>query len=248
MQVFCNMSIDLPDYTRKMILELISTKSLIGILSKRLVCPYSIDDNGEVIKYIDFSNGLRTMWIEGGAAGLEYGINTTYFVTSGYSFFIKTTGSAFVTYFFYTLINRCDTTTYGFEIRFSSSRFCTAFSFELIIPYKGKNLHFHIKYYTASHQLKVFDTDGEYLVLTTKYKLSENLTPSNIIKFVVDVQSEEYIKAMVNEEKVNISGYKCDTYDPVSDNAIQISFKPYYLAMDNIIYIDNIIVTKNEVS
>ena len=241
------MSLDLPDFTRKVILELKSTKDYFGDLANRLGFPMSINNTGEVIGFCDFSDGLGNISYKGVGVGYAHNLTSQFYYTGGFSLQM-TSGSALNGYAAMNLLSPFSgLSKYGYEVRFSSNNDLKYIFFELVFNYLAVTFYFALRYNIADQSLYVLDNGTWRKILTLALPLDDDLTPLNVLKFIVDPAAKKYDNVIINNQEVDLSGYGSTVYAPIGHARVVGMFQiTTEGAVGDTVYLDSIILTKNE--
>lgn len=216
-------------------------------LAARLGSIVTFDRRGDVIHIETFDHGY-SMWIPGiDGAGGNTGLNTSYFLSDGVSLAL-TAGSDEGRYTLvydshpYPGLNRM-----GLEIRFTLAAETRRFRASLNI-YDGTLLHrARVSYYPATETLSYEDVNGDEQPIATDLTLIANPRHFHVLKFVTDLATRSYTRAILNDTEYPLDNPTYATSPSALDAILQTVFAVYATSGNNpTIYIDNAIVTQDE--
>ena len=241
------MSLDLPDFTRKVILELKSTKDYFGDLANRLGFPLSINNTGEVIAFTDFSDGLWNTFTSGSGAGWSYELTSKNYCTGGFALEM-TSGSALTGFAYSTLMSPfLGLLKYGFEVRFSSSSALKYIDFALYFNYLAETNFFHLRYKIADQSFYVLDNGIWRKILTLAFPLASLSPALNVLKFIGDSATKKYDNLIINGQEVDLSMYSSTIDVPSVFSRVTGMFRIMTEGgVGSTVYLDSMILTKNE--
>jgi len=104
-----------------------------------------------------------------------------------------------------------------------------------------------IQYITADDKFQYVNSDGNPVDLLTSIPLRESIRTFNTLKIVIDTDPLEFVRFMINNQTVDMSGLGLypDTDTTAASIYLGITHTSAHASVKSI-YIDNIIITQNE--
>lgn len=216
-------------------------------LAARLGSPINFDRMGDVIAYEDFENGnVKTIFIGAGANAIKE-ITGKYAKTGGFSTWLRPHNIG---------ENNCGITLYatpistgkiGYEASFTGESDLSHIIMEVALYDKVHMVNVGIKYVHTEGYLYYKDNEGDYIFTQNVEVIPEWKQFWNTIKFVIDLDIDEYVRVGINGKTYSLAGIALRKTDsPTSPQTAS-----YFIVYNNNnrtcdVYVDNIILTQNE--
>lgn len=237
-----------PDFGLYAVKETVFGQADIGELAVRLGSIVSYDRRGDVIFLEDFSKGLtrwETTLIGVGAAAA---IANDRFRTSGFSCKLTTgstlTGEAAIyRYFGVPIYSRI-----GLEVSFSVGTPAGILIFYIRV-HTGTEYHqWQARYNVGTGVLEFWDiVTGWWHDVGFGYTLYNTSTEFHTLKLVGDFDTNKYVRLMLDDFSIDLSGFDCLITPNVANPYMQTTVEVYPVPVANQNYwLDDIIVTQNE--
>lgn len=216
-------------------------------LAARLGSIVTFDRRGDVIHTETFNHGY-SMWIpESQGPGSATGLNTSYFLSSGVSLALTSGANEDGYTLVYAFHPYPGDLNMGLEIHFTLAAETYRFRSALNV-YDGTTLHrARVSYYPGDETLSYEDVNGDEQPIATGLTLLESPRHFHVLKFVVDLATQSYTRAILNDTEYPLDNPTYYTTPSALDAILQQVFASYSTSGNNpTIYIDNAIVTQDE--
>lgn len=238
---------DTPDFALDPNYEQLAVSLDITELAARLGSIATFTREGLLYVYDGFEYGL-TGWIsETSSEGNEAQVSAKYCALLPYAILLPATNEANA----YTGIKRTFPypfiTNVGFEIQFLAISSFKWFIFETAIYIGNKVYAPQLRLNHVTKTLELRDSASAYQTITTDYIQYGDGAPFNVIKFVFDCTDKKYLKAQLNDTKIDISAHTAKESSTSVHNYLGVSFRSYWGSggiVEN--YIDSMIITLGE--
>lgn len=238
---------DYPDFGIDPAYENISIDLNFAELAARLGSLVTFSREGLLYVYDGFEYGLSGWTSETSSEGNEPQVTAKYCALLPYAILLSPTNEANA----YTGIKRTFPypfiTNVGFEIQFMAISNFKWFVFEAAIYIGNKVYSPQLRLNQVTKVLELRDVNSNYQVITSDYIQYGDGAPFNVIKFVFDCTNKKYLKAQLNDTKIDISSYTAKESGTTVHNYLGISFRTYWNSGPIVeSYIDSMIITLGE--
>lgn len=215
-------------------------------LAARLGSIDTFDRRGNVIWMDDFESGINK-WLFAGSSGYTAEWSALVSEFSGFSLYLKTPASASAYVSAYKLLPYPALSKLGFELRI-----CNEANWDtlrvVLVRYDGSQAHTaRIDYDEATNKFYYYGSDGSLHDAGLTHKLSPLGYLFHVIKLVIDPTENEYVRLIVDNDTVDLSGI--DVYTTANVGNPCLSGEVYIFNTNSDVaeaYIDAAIFTQNE--
>jgi hypothetical protein len=218
-----------------------------GELAVRLGSPVAFDRRGDVIWYTDFEHGRRAMGTEVSGTGADVSISAITAFTGAYS--VKLTNGSDNSRFASIRKELYPTTVSKVGFEFSWASVYNDQYVEAWVEYlDGATIYrFIIRYDEALDVLQYRDSAGDLQNIATDLKMAVSSTVFHTLKLVIDLDTLEYVRVLVDGTTYLLTGYKGTQAAWITDPMIKCCVYNNGEAGENhYIWVDNVIITQNE--
>lgn len=244
---------EVPDYVRSVLIcdPTDIWGNVVGIGLNELIASLTpakrYDRRGNVIFQDSFENGLSAWEHTAGGTSAEVVASTSYSSQGGISAKLTAGSDGNHNAFIYRKMPYPILTKWGLECMFKLFDYCQDFGVRLY-RYDGTNIHcFILKYDHANTRVQIWGSDGNYVTVISSINLETTYGPFHWFKLVVDLETDEYVRCMVNNNEVDVSAYSArlvaDTDIPHMRPDIIYHSTLGYVGTG---YVDSVILTQNE--
>lgn len=242
-----SMGVGLPDWYNIKKQGAVSALGDLGELAVRLGSIVSFDRRGDVVWMDDFEHTLNKWNTYTPGTGDSAGVSKTRARNGDYSCEMVTGTEVGSPVEINSHLAVPPESGYGFEVSFTLGDDHTYFYTRLYV-YTGSARHeFTLRYDVAAEVLQHMDEDGNYTNLSPGIALRKSDVLFNTLKFVVDLESEAYVWARLNEGAWAMAG--------IAGREVAVASAAYFAIYVGFIgttgvnvtgYVDDVIITQNE--
>lgn len=241
------MPLDLPDFTRKMSLDVDINAPFLKEIITHNYGIHSIDSLGKIVFIENFGNGISHWCQYPASAAGEIRIDTKYFSSAGYSCYLYAGTATNVSSLLTHLLPIYDTSKVGVELKFLFYTYPGVLWVETHFYTKEgvKYLSFEIDY--LAKKIIVYNQDWDEIELDLNIYATSSICFWHNIKAVVDLDNSKFDRLQYNQ--YNLTGLDIALPTHAAYNYeyarldLSINSRAYYRPR---VYIDDIIVTINE--
>jgi len=138
-------------------------------------------------------------------------------------------------------------TNVGFEVQFLAISAFKWFVFEVAIYIDDVVYQPQLRLNHSTKTLELRDHNSAYQTITSDYIQYGDGAPFNVIKFVFNGNNKKYLKAQLNDTKIDISTHRAKESSTSVHNYLGVSFRSYWESgpiVEN--YIDSMLITLGE--
>lgn len=236
-----------PDYSNVRKAEYSFRLDDMGELAARLGSPQIYDRRGEILYIETFKHGFRPWqnWATGANAVVELDEIRTH--TDGFSLLMRGGSDGDRDAIIRRILPLVNMSSIGIEIRAMVNDDINYLRTSLYI-YDGSSLYFvYAIYYAQTDILKILDSDGSEVTISTGFNLSTAYETFNFMKFTVDWINKTYKRGLFNGNEIDISAYSIQQTASALSPHIIIDIRLQSTDGNNgEVFLDNIIITRNE--
>ena len=236
-----------PDYSNVRVAEPLHRLDDLAEVATRLHSPVVYDRAGKVVFLSRFGNGLGQFGLTAAGSGAVIAASPTTFLTGPFAMKMTTSNvKDEVSTAWVRVPILEDTTRLGLETAFCIPDGEVGLAIQISVYLPPKKFEYTLKYKTDTDELS-FVPWGPGGVLEEDLKLYEGVAAWHRMKLVVDLETQYYVRVLLNENVYNIPeypGYKDTTGE---DRRIDIRLQGW--ARENatkVIYWDDVVVTQHE--
>jgi hypothetical protein len=216
-------------------------------LAVRLGAIMSHERRGQVIWFDDFESGHLNKWYQATVgANSTIGLSTAYCRNGAFSARLYAGASngdfAEIDHFLpYPTLSKV-----GLESWISLPGSGNAYVYTGFYLYDGTNIHyFCIRYNPSTENVDVCDSDEAWQTFASGIELVGDHA-FFIIKLVIDLVTNVYVRCLINEEVYDLSAYAASVSENAEKPSMVVRYKAYDVANAINLYVDDVIVTQNE--
>lgn len=114
--------------------------------------------------------------------------------------------------------------------------------------YDGTDVHGGlVEYIVSSDICRIYDYGASTWVNLVTVGLLSDVTMWNILKLVIDYDTDKYVRLLLNEDEFDLSAYSLDVSTDSTAPHLRVYIGAYNQGgADNFAYIDDVIITQNE--
>jgi hypothetical protein len=210
----------------------------------------SFDRRGDIIWQDDFESGLNK-WLPYSAAGWSRGdsvVLSSDLPRNGSTSVKVTTGNLVLDEA--GIIHRLPNilvSPSGIEISFTNPGNIRQFDFNVERFDGAFSRGFYLRYLPLTTTLQVFDNTGAYVTVSNAVSIYESDVTFNTLKLLFDFTNSKYVRAILNNNKIDLSNYRMNQGASVLQARLNITILGYaHVAANQIFYLDDFILTQNE--
>ncbi len=216
-------------------------------LAARLGSIDTFDRSGDVVWMDDFENGITKWETYGDGTGTALASDTTYARNGGKSAKCTTGSDGALRAGIRTLKPRPVDSGAGFEISFTLQDNFQYFEFYFILTSGSTRLIPALRVDVANNKIMYRNSAGVYISLLDAVALVKNPLCFNTCKLVVDISTNMYVKALINQYSFDLSALSIQS----NVSAIQSYFdiRAFFIGdsgQNRVAYLDDFILTQNE--
>ncbi len=237
---------DLPDFGMYAPKSTVAPLVDMAELAVRLGSICTFDRRGDVI-FIDDFEIESNAWQGGGDAGDSYARQSSNYCRSGQCSYRLYGGTGVGMYCqLQRKIPIPVLSKLGSEVSFMFSANSEYIYFGIIL-YNGTNrLQGIVRYYPSEAKLKLYDSTATWQEIATNLNLQSGSYLFHTIKIVVDANSEEFVRLILDSTEYDISAYSLHKSADATHPYIQFYYGHVQNANYLDLYVDDAIVTQNE--
>ena len=236
-----------PDYSNVSTSQPLHRLDDMGEMAARLHSPDVYDRAGSVVFLSRFGNGLGQFGLTNPGGGATMAPSPETFLSGPFALKMTTSNveKAVSTAWVRVPVLE-DTTRLGLEAAFCIPDGEVGVSIQVAVYIPPDRWEFTLTYYTDTDKF-YFTPWGPGGLLEEDLKLYEGVAAWHRMKLVADLSNMEYVRATLNENVYDLSGYPGYTGTPDEDRRIDIRLKGWAEEdATKVIYWDDVIVTQHE--
>lgn len=217
-------------------------------LAVRLGSPVIYDRRGQVLFMDTFEQGMRKWTTAMSGTNAAVALSPLAALMSGYS--VKLTGGSTASYFaaVQRIVPSRPVGRIGLEFSLSLSSLWDYVQVTLYLYTGTQNLFGVVRWYYTDYELKAYDSGTGYVNVGTGKILGVAASNFNTIKFVLDMDTEKYVRLMFNNQEIDISTLNLHVVaDTTTAPSIEVDVCLYSRdGYTDTLYLDNVILTAAE--
>lgn len=238
----------LPDYTTKYKMVKVFASVDNNELAARLGCPSFLDRRGNFAWIDDFSACVLDWSTVDTGAGGDVSLSATAHHTGEQAVKITCGSGAGVITGIRKYLAPLPYKQIGYEITHTFPEDITSFEIDMEIYDGGKYYTPAVRLYETDDKLQISDAGVGYVDLATSFAPYNLNNTFHTLKFVIDLETGKYMRVLFDDEEYDASAYTMATRVLASREYTKFSMWYRYSGAGHpIAYIDNFIVTQNEV-
>lgn len=237
----------LPDYTTKYKMATIFGQIDTGELAARLNSINLFDRRGHTVLMDDFEAGILRWDNDGAGTNHSETINAGAAKSGTQSLKLTAGEGAGGQSWIYKYLGIPVVGKLGAEFSFTANADTNYMSIDFRWLDGSKYYKAYIKYEPAVDRFRYLNKDNAWTDLITNIKLVESSNTFHTLKVVIDTDSLEFVRFLLNNQLVNLSGVALRPDDDATAASIYLGINHTSAHADvKSIYVDNIIITQNE--
>jgi len=216
-------------------------------LAVRLGSSNYFDRRGDVVFTETFEHGSEMWVLDGDGTDNDQRISPESFRSGGYALKLKTGSSSGDYARAYNYVTHPGGRRLGVELSFTVDAFTRLVDFEFII-HDGTTMYKpRLRVNVSTDTLQYRDRKGRYQDLDTNIKTHSHRRHFNTIKFVIDLDTSAYVRAILNSREYPLPGILVETEPDTSAGVLTV-----YIWVEtganhtSTTYVDDIIITQDE--
>lgn len=219
----------------------------VGELAARLGCPSTHNREGNVVFIESFEHGLQGWSATGYGTGGEIIISAEKYRSSGYSAKLIAGSDGDKKAVIFRKFPYPTLGLYGLELSFLIEAHTDYVRWRLTHHDGTSEYQFTCEYDVDNRDLNIMDENGDYVTIDSDLYLNYGSAPFHTVKIVADLTTNEYVRAIVNDNEYDLSAYP--GYPWAADDGAHVRTNIWIegeAGHNGFSYVDDVILTQNE--